>query len=249
MNRTKQSKGWDEQSLAPPINGFDAGVLESSNEDVAHTLFAPLHYESGYAYPLIVWLHGRDCDERQLTRIMPLVSMRNYVAIAPRGLSVPDCGGFDWPQTPEEVAEAERRIAHCVRLAKKKLHVAAHRVFLAGFGSGGTMAFRVAMNQPHEYAGVLSLCGEFPKGASPLRNLTSARRISVFVAAGRDSLVFTPEHFCSDLRLLHAAGMNITLRQYPCGQEISPLMLSDLDRWVIEQITAPVGQPTESVVD
>src|SRR4051794_5650794 len=48
-------------------------------------LFTPLHYERNYAYPLIVWLHGPGDDERQLKRIMPLVSMRNYGAAGPRG--------------------------------------------------------------------------------------------------------------------------------------------------------------------
>ena len=43
---------------------------------------------------------------------------------------------------------------------------------------------------------------------------------------------------CDDLRLLHTAGMSITLRLYPCAHELSPQMLSDVDRWIIEQITA-----------
>ena len=39
--------------------------------------------------------------------------------------------------------------------------------------------------------------------------------------------------------LFHAAGMSVTLRQYPCAQELSPQILRDVDRWIIEQITAP----------
>jgi len=45
------------------------------------------------------------------------------------------------------------------------------------------------------------------------------------------------------LRLLHTAGIFVTLRQYPCGQEISPQMLADVDRWIIEQITHPRPSP------
>ena len=40
------------------------------------------------------------------------------------------------------------------------------------------------------------------------------------------------------LRLFHAAGLSIVLRQYPCGQELTEQMLRDVDRWIIEQITA-----------
>jgi len=41
------------------------------------------------------------------------------------------------------------------------------------------------------------------------------------------------------LRLLHSAGMSVTLRVYPGGDELSPQMLADVDRWIIEQITNP----------
>ena len=51
-----------------------------------------MHYAPGYAYPLIVWLHGSGSDERQLQRIMPLVSMQNYVAVAPRGIPLTAAG-------------------------------------------------------------------------------------------------------------------------------------------------------------
>ena len=53
-----------------------------------HLLFSPMHYEPGYAYPLIVWLHGAGSDEQQVLRVMPKISMRNFVAVAPRGREV-----------------------------------------------------------------------------------------------------------------------------------------------------------------
>ena len=70
---------------AKTTSDVQSGLFATSSQDTVYTLFAPLHYEPGYSYPLIVWLHGHGNDERQLVRIMPLVSMRNYVAVAPRG--------------------------------------------------------------------------------------------------------------------------------------------------------------------
>jgi phospholipase/carboxylesterase len=251
MNRTKPSQVPSSKSLIQPELNFAAGLATTSTADVPHTLFAPLHYESGYAYPLIVWLHGHGQDERHLLRVMPLVSMRNYVAVAPRGTSLPSSGDTapGWRQTAEEMLDAEQRVFHCVQIARKKLHVAAQRVFLAGFDCGGTMAFRLAMNHPQLFAGALSLCGAFPTGDTPFRNLADARRVPLFLAVGRDSTQYGSETVCQDLRLLHSAGMSITLRQYPCGHELAPQMLTDVDRWIIEQITSPAYQHAESVVD
>jgi len=243
MNRLRTSTGPLSPAPVEPDFRVESALFEDSGGDLSHTLFAPLHYEPGYAYPLIVWLHGRGNDERHLLRVMPLVSMRNYVAVAPRGPAncANDGPGFTWPQTDQYVARAEQIVADAVNTASHKLHVSPRRIFLAGFDCGGTMAFRLAMNRPDRYAGIASLGGAFPSGSMPFRNLSLARKLPIFLATGRDSAEYPAGRVCEDLRLLHSAGMSITLRQYPCGHELSPQMLSDLDRWIIEQITAPAG--------
>jgi phospholipase/carboxylesterase len=55
---------------------------------------------------------------------------------------------------------------------------------------------------------------------------------------GRDGRRYPPEEACADLRLLHAAGLSITMRQYPSADELSPQMLHDVDRWIMELINA-----------
>jgi phospholipase/carboxylesterase len=67
--------------------------------------------------------------------------------------------------------------------------------------------------------------------------LADARRVPLFVASGRDSQKYPPEQVCDNLRLFHVAGMDVALRQYPCGHELMPLMLADMDRWIMEQVT------------
>jgi phospholipase/carboxylesterase len=93
------------------------------------------------------------------------------------------------------------------------------------------------MDDPGRFAGALSVGGAVPRGHTPLHRLTEARRLPVFLAVGRDSRLYSPDAACDDLRLLHAAGMSIILRQYPCGQELTQQMLRDVDRWIMEQIT------------
>ena len=72
----------------------------------------------------------------------------------------------------------------------------------------------------------------------PAARLCEARHLGIFLAVGRRSKVYDETQVCENLRLLHTAGMSITLRAYPCGHEISPQMLSNLDAWIIEQITS-----------
>ncbi len=239
MNRIHQSVKSPQQLPGSTTFRIESALFSAVGYDTIHTLFMPLHYERGYAYPLIVWLHGPDDDERQLRRVMPLVSMRNYVAVAPRGgrIAGPDQQGCGWRQTEKAIGQATERIFESIQIAGRKLHVNRRRIFLVGFDSGGTMALRVAMNHPNRFAGVLSLCGAFPGDCTPFWHLREARHLPILLAAGRYSRDYTSAEVCENLRLFHSAGLSFTLRQYPCGQELIPQMLADVNRWIIEQIT------------
>lgn len=201
--------------------------------DFAKSMFMPLHYERNYAYPLIVWLHGEGDDETQLCRVMPCISMRNYVAIAPRGSQA----GEDWSQTQEGIAVTKRKVLDCIETASQRYNIAKHRVFLAGCGAGGTMALRVGLNFPDHIAGLASLGGQFPQGHSPLINLEIAREIPLLLSHKRESLDYPVDDVCRDLRLIHTAGFSVTLRQYPAAHELTTNMLCDLDSWIMSLVT------------
>ncbi len=221
----------------------ESGFFSTRSHDTTIAVLAPMHDEPGYPYPLIVWLHGRGDDQRQLMRVMPHINMQNYVAVAPRGVVCTHQSGeqdrhcYGWQQSAEAVQRAEQSIFDGIETAVRKFHVNRQRIFIAGFNHGGTMAFRVAMSHPNRFAGVLSLCGPFPRGGALLGNLDKARRLPILLATGRDSRQYTADEVCNDLRLLHTAGLSIMLRQYPGGDELSPQMLMDMNRWIINQLT------------
>ncbi len=240
MNRIQQlledDLGVSPLSTAAVTSAPMAG--ESEGEiDNCHCIFTPLHYERNYAYPLVVWLHGPDDDERQVTRVMPLVSSRNYVGVGPRGTlpgELPD--SYRWEQDAAHIALAEQRVLSAIAAARRWMNVNRARIFLAGYGCGGTMAFRIALNAPRRFAGVLSVGGRFPTTLRPLAQVHLARSLPIFLATGRDSVEYPEADVCDHLRLFHAAGMSVCLRQYSCGDDLLTNMLSDMDRWIMEQL-------------
>jgi phospholipase/carboxylesterase len=199
--------------------------------------FAPLHYESNYAYPLLVWLPGASDDERQLSRIMPHVSMRNFVAVAPRRTRCSARSASSQKLAGSESVEvlqvAERQVFEAIELAQRRFHVAPQRIFVAGMAEGGSAALRVGLMHPQRFAGAASLGGPFPDGDRPLRLLDEARSLPLLLATGRASQRYDETRVCHDLRLLHTAGMSVTLRQYACGDHLTTQMLADLNRWMM----------------
>jgi phospholipase/carboxylesterase len=207
-------------------------------EATPYATFSPIHYEDGYAYPLVVWLHGAAGNEQQLRRVIPSVSMRNYVAIAPRGTFANRSrrSSFGWRQSDDAIEEAAARVFDCLAIASGRFHVHPRRIFLAGVGCGGTMAVRLAWNYPDKFAGAATFGGPLPTHGQPLRHVNALRRLPCFLATGRRSREYPEADVCRDLRLLHAAGCTVALRQYPCGDELTTAMLSDLNHWIMELV-------------
>ena len=219
-----------------------------STQTVEHSFFVPLHYEPNYAYPLVVWLHGPEgSGHRQLKQVMPHVSMRNYVAVAPAwpapGESDESQSDVAWSQDANGIVETMYRVNDCVRMASQRFNIAAQRVFLAGFDVGGSMAMRLGLAAPDQFAGVASLGGPVPTGHNPLANLHEARQLPMLIGYGRDSEQYPVSRICEELRLFHIAGLSLNLRQYPCGQELTTQMLADLDAWMMEIVTGVASTP------
>lgn len=239
MNRIQNLLDDELESILPPaaIVGSSAGET-SVERDQAHCIFTPIHYERNYAYPLIVWLHGPQDDECQVTRVMPLVSMRNYAAVGPRGTlgSTSAARGYRWSQEPGHIALAEQRVFSAVAAARRWLNIAPTHIYLAGYEEGGTMALRIALAQPSSFAGVLSIGGAFPSTLRPLSRWREAQSLKIFLATRRDSRQYPQSQVCRHLRLFHAAGMSVDLRQYPCGDELTTNMLADMDRWIMSHL-------------
>ena len=251
MNRIQSLLDSGFATAEPAPSSIETGLFRTSGSGPRHALFVPLHYEPNYAYPLIVWLHGPGDDERQLKRIMPMISMRNYVAVAPRATLGPadgsDRGGYHWCQTDEQIVLAEHRVFAAIRAVEAEFNISPRRIFLGGYQCGGTMAFRLGLSHPDRFAGALSIGGAFPEGSTPLGRLLESRKLRLFLTSARDGVQYPPQKVCENLRLIYAAGMSVNLRQYPCGDELTSHMLSDMDRWIMEQITSPGSALADNV--
>ena len=185
---------------------------------------------------------------------MPHVSLRNYVGLGVRGPVTDrrserlDRDAFSWNQTDACVEQALDAVLHGIDCVRERFNVGGNeRVFLAGNDIGGTMALRLALLAPDHFGGAISLGGAMPAFGRPLANISRARSLPLMIAHCRDSRSYPTEVMCRDLRLLHSAGIGVCLRQYPCEQEVTTKMLSDVDHWVMEQVVG--SQPTSSVAN
>ncbi len=238
MNRIKLGPLATMSSASRTEFDFESRAARPRSNSSEHSVFIPLHYEKNYAYPLVVWLHDRGADGGQLADIMSVLSLRNYVAVAPRGPDAVSGVGFDWSQTARSIEQSDRAIAAAIDDARQQFNIASQRIFVAGIGTGGTMAFRIAFQRPEWFSGVLSINGAIPSGSTPLVRLNACRRLPIFWTQCRDDERFSESELAMQLRVLHIGGFQVTLRQYPAGNQRN-LILPDADRWMMDLITRP----------
>ena len=192
---------------------------------------------------------------------MMSISERNYVGVAPRGPVTSWDGGYEWPQTRDCVHQSHSSVVAAIDEACCRFNIATDRIFLAGVGTGGTMAFRLACREPELFAGVISINGQFPEQFKPLARLKSCRNFACPLGPCLGNRINSVKpQLCQQLRLLHVCGFSVTLRQYPCGDEImaqafsryqrlgswTPSMARNnfLNKFVIVRLIAFVGNPS-----
>jgi phospholipase/carboxylesterase len=170
---------------------------------------------------------------------MPALSLQNYVGCAPRGpiTSNRSNNRFVWGQSVAATAVAEEIVFESIENVSRTFSIHSRRIFLAGFGSGATMAARIGLRYPELFAGVIPICGQFPNEQFALSKIGKARTLPILWMYGENSERHGVQHVCQTLPVLHAAGLTLDIRQYPCGDELLANMLSDANHWMMQLVT------------
>ncbi len=196
-------------------------------------VYVPDDYEPNYAYPLLIWLHDEGGSERDLLRIMPQISRRNYFGLSLRGpLERDDSrGGYRWSQLHDDVELLENELLQSVRHLRQTYHIHSERVSVGGRGIGATLALRLLLQRPEWFAGAVALDGDFPLMDRPLANF---RRLN-----GKRVMIASPnqrgQSESKRCALLHAAGMTVCPRRYDFGKRLHRDILRDIDRWMMQE--------------
>ncbi len=200
-----------------------------------HRLFVPEHYEPGYDYPLVVWLHSDASCELELDNVMMALSSRNYVAIAPRANQ--KCRGndrcFTWGDSQTDCDVAEDLLWDSVQAVSSSLSINTRKVFLAGFGSGGTMAQWIGLKYAKQIAGVISLSGSFPTASKVLSDWKRARDLQVLFAQRQGSTLCSEDELLRAVRISHQSGLNYKFLQLRLEQD-DRLEANELDSTMLE---------------
>ena len=190
------------------------------DDDVAY--FYPLHYEPGYAYPLLVWLEPDGPESgRLLGDVMPYVSLRNLAAVSVRA----------------GVLAALAFEGLLVR-AQRRLVFNPQRVWLAGFETMGTAALEHAARLGAAHlAGAVSLGGPFPAAWSRLLP-DCFGNLPLFLAAWPELGPDAVTRIRDDARRAEEAGVPLTFVFHDQAAPGWIGALREAHAWIMRRVSA-----------
>lgn len=215
------------------VNDYAAGTIPES-------------YEPRYAYPLIVWLTGRDCGINDSLDHIAAMSPQNYL-----GLAVDECL-FDLPGSDQDdfdgpveflkrLVDIENQVVTAVRSLRQVVNVHTERIFLAGAGDAASVAVLLAMHQPEWFGGCVALGGSLPPAAKLLANKAELAGKRFFLGApGGRSAWQTTGNVSQTARQLVSLGADVSVSVNASETDalVNPRSLREVDQWIISGILA-----------
>jgi predicted esterase len=165
---------------------------------------------------LVVWLHG--CYGQAKYDIFDVSvnasANRNYIAIAPSG---PDGGMDPYPVCWDPNSDVSKVMADIAQ-AETQFNINRRRVIIAGYSSGGDLAYRTIFYNADTFAGILAI------NTDPFRDTGSTEQQSLAAAAWKFNIVqiahlnddtYPLAQVTPDMNDLTAAGYPVTYSILP----------------------------------
>jgi phospholipase/carboxylesterase len=197
--------------------------------------------------PLVVLLHGRGSNERDIIELAAHLPQRaSYAAVrAP----IAEGPGFAWFANRgigRPLAQSLRRNMDWFTSWLDTCAPAGREVILVGFSGGAAFAGGLLLDQPSRYCGAAILYGTLPFDAGVPVTPGRLATIPVFVAQGEQDAVIPRELLDATWEYLtNPSGAPAWATRYPDGHGISASSLSDLAGWLQSRLAYldehPVG--------
>jgi phospholipase/carboxylesterase len=215
---------------------------------LAHTVYEP---KGPGPHPTIFALHGYGSNSLDLLGLAPHLAGGRFLVIAPQGpdevaLDLPMSGGakgYGWfpltianPPTPLSVAEGVGVARDFVDEACARYPVDPGRLVALGFSQGGVIAYALALADPARWKALVALSSWLSDDLVKVLPQCDRRGLQAWVQHGTSDEVITVARGRASAERLRELGVAPTYREYDMGHEVSPRSLTELSRWLDENI-------------
>lgn len=197
--------------------------------------------------PLLLMLHGYGANEYDLIGLADALDSRftTISARAPLSLGNGSYAWFPLSFTDEgiKVLDTKAAIQSRTLILKFLDEVIAHypidpkRIILMGFSQGSSMAYSIALTEPHRLLGMVAMSGRLPdERLLKLAPPEQLKNFPIFVSHGLHDQILPIQNGRESEARLRELQLNVTYKEYPMAHQISDTCLSDISTWLTEQL-------------
>lgn len=202
----------------------------------AYSQYLPKGFTLGQKWPLLMFLHGSGVDEQGLAanpELHKLADRLGLILLFPRARTA---SGF-------YLGADERDVMQNLAVIKKRLPLDWDKTFIGGFSMGGFGAWRIGLRHPGHFAGIAVVSGipclpcagvdySANDDFNPLDFADNAKRLALFVAHGAKDSAVSIEPVREITGKLKELGVELTFKEYPCGEHSNNDWPTDLAVWL-----------------
>ena len=219
---------------------------------LVHTTWNPGTDEA--SWPTLFAIHGHGAHGQDLLGLAPYLAGGRIQVICPEAEFVLQPGmlsytwfdrGPDGERSAEEFERVTALVSEFIDEATERYHVDPGRRAILGFSQGGSLAYRLGLGEPSQFAGLAALSTWLPDEAAEAADTVTLGELPVLVQHGsEDPLVQVARGQASRDRLI-AMGVTPEYHEYPMQHSIGPESLRDLSAWLERVLQlSPTEAPT-----
>ncbi len=194
--------------------------------------------KEGRSTPLVVFLHGRGADERDLLELAPALPRHYAFASIRAPLALPE-GGYRWFEdrgVGRPIAASLNAARSLVRTVLDGKASRFQQTFLFGFSQGTMLAGALLLDDPKRYAGAVLLSGAIALDAEAQASMDRLAGLPIFTGHGSADRAIPPDLVTATLRYLRdKSGAELTERTYARDHAIAREELADIAAWFAER--------------
>jgi phospholipase/carboxylesterase len=216
-------------------------AVERRGSTLEYLTLLPDDYVPEHRYPMIICLHGRGADMRDLAGLAPAIDSGGYVYVCPNApvtIAIgPGYTGQAWYEpagnpASSAIEQALTALDGLIHEVFTEYQITPGQALLLGFSQGGGMTYRYGILRPEMFAGLAILSGALRNPEALLPHLPMARTQRLFIAHGTHDPVLSVDLSQDAVAFLTAQGYQPLYREYPMGHEITMDVLNDLTPWI-----------------